>query len=135
MHNLNEGVIAEQIAAIGTYLGFEIQRRKASKRKIAEVTGFSVNTINNIVAGKNATMHKVASIAWVLGMNFEQLVVGAAKHSPNFPQGLGISVDAGPVLNVEKVQEHMKTAGIPADQMSIVLGSNATTKKLIQEIP
>jgi len=121
MHNINESAVQEQIESLGAYIGEEIKNRKMSKKGIAEQAGFSVNTINNVVSGRNATMHSILTIAWILGMNINDLVEGATAFA-SIPDGPGIPKETGPVPSQQAIALNVNSSEQTVEQTKIRMG-------------
>ena len=102
MHNLDQSQVQKQIISIGKYLHSVIKTRKYSRNKIAEAAGISINTLKNVLKGQGSNIASVISIAWVMGLNIQEVANGASV-SPGLPKGLGEPSEAGPAADVEKV--------------------------------
>lgn len=102
MHNLDQAQVQKQIKAIGFYLQNVIITRKYSRNKIAEAAGISINTLKNVLKGQGSNINSVISIAWVMGLNIQEVVNGTSVK-PGLPKGLGEPSEASAAVNVEKV--------------------------------
>lgn len=104
MHNLDQSQVQKQIQAIGKYLQSVIITRKYSRNKIAEAAGISINTLKNVLKGQGSNISSAISIAWVMGLNIQEVVNGASVN-PGLPKSLGEPSEASPAIDVNKVSE------------------------------
>lgn len=71
-----------------------IAEGNVKKTDIADKTGLSINTVNNLIAGKNPTLSSIILIADCLGMNIKQLIQYTEDYVAKFPSSEYASVSS-----------------------------------------
>lgn len=104
MHNIDQAKVSQQIKSIGSYISHVIKTRSYSKNKIAESAGISINTLKNVLNGNSCNMNSLTSVAWVMGLNMQEVVNGASVHD-GLPKGLGEPEEAGPAVDTNKLTD------------------------------
>lgn len=122
MNNLDASHVQRQISAMGGYLKTRIKTCKYSKREIARRVDCSVNTVNNVINGNNATITSVLSVAYVMGISAQDLVNGAFTSAGPMPVPTVENDDA--VIDTNAVSDHMEESGEDATQTSMRMGVN-----------
>ena len=102
MHNLDQAIVSQQIKSIGSYISHVIRTRAYSKNKIAEHADISINTLKNVLNGNSCNMNSLTNVAWVMGLNLQDVINGAAVHG-TLPNGLGEPKEAGPAVDTNKL--------------------------------
>ena len=128
MHNIDQAKISQQIKSIGSYISHVIKTRGYSKNKIAESADISINTLKNVLNGNSCNMNSLTGVAWVMGLNLQEVINGASVHD-GLPKGLGEPEEAGPAVDTKKLSSDEEEQS--KEQLAARLGM---TREALEEL-
>lgn len=87
-------IVTQSTELISKAIAKLINEGNIKKTDIASKTGLSINTVNNLIAGKNPTLSSIILIADCLGMNIRQLIAYTEDNINKFPASEYTSVSS-----------------------------------------
>lgn len=125
LYDVDKIEIMDQTAIIGQALRSIMKSRAVNKRDLANKTGLSANTINNLLRGNNSNTQSLLTMLSALGYNLQDFAAELGTISDPMPKSRALERDKesdSPQLNIPAATAAIQQGTISKDQMAMRLG-------------